>query len=1428
MPFVELAFINFNSDACTDLLFPGNGSTTQNEIYVSGCNGSVPETLNFGPVPVLGAMDWNGDGLTDILVQNGSTFGVYESTGNGLSGLMSTSVPYSASNIYFAFDADGDGLDDFGVWSETSPYPVSYFLHSGDGKPPDLLSSVTDGYGNFAKPTYSSIAQAAYSKGTSASYPDENYVGPLYVVNQTTYSDPSSPSGGTYGQSFNYYSAWMNLEGRGFEGFGSMRTYDSRTGVYDYWFYNPAFPYTGMPTAEYFNFPTVTTRYVQNTLRETELDSTTDSERYFPYISNTTIEHKELGGIENGEQIDTLSKSYTFDSYGNATQIVAVTTDNDPGSPYDGDSWTTTVTNTPDVDTGTWCLRVMSDSQISYIASDGSPSVTRTREYTPDTTECRYTQIETAPSSSYDVTEAFGYDSFGNVKSDSVTGTGMTARVTSANWGTTGQFPMSVTDASGATTQFNYNFNYGLVSSQTDPNSSASDPIVTSWQYGDGFGRLTQETRPDGTYTTYTYNNCESLGGCPMGGNTLALEDYNYNTNGSIETDGTIYYDGLERPIVSKVMMLSGTQWNRNEVRYDSLGRIVQQAFPCVWSAETTPCSYWATINYDLLNRLTEVQRPINQGDSTLQTTSYDYAGDTTTVTDPYDNSRTLIKDVNGWLRQTKDAMGYAVILGYDAAGAKSSVTDSLGNSLWSGTYAYGIAPFLVGERDIDMGAWGYTVDALGERTAWTDAKGQHFSANYDALSRPLTRTEPDLFTQWTWGASATSHNIGKLASVCSGTGSSCSTSNYSESESYDSLGRPFQRSVVIPAMGTYTYTSLYNATTGFLDTLTYPTGSSGKALELKYAYQGGLLQSITDILDSPNVTIWQANAQNPAGQITQETLGNGLQTNRAFDAVTQWLSSVQSGPGGGATIQNLSFLYDEIGNVTQRQDGIHDLSENFYYDNDYRLSYSTLGGTQNLSMTYDVMGDITNKSTVSNNATWTYDAVHLHQVREAGSTAYEYAYDANGNMTSWAGEPITWTSYNYPTKITDTSDSFTFAYAPDRSVWREVQTGGLGATTYRLGSPLMSIVVASSGTTDRNYIYAGNEPVAVDERTSASNTFYYLLTDHQGSISSITNSSAQVALNESFHPDGQRRNPTTWTDPISGSDVSTIQGISPRGYTFKETLEYMNLIAFGGRVGDVFTGRFLSADPHITDPTDPQSYNRYSYAVNNPVTYTDPTGFFPQDPDDNPEGGITTTLPPVPIPAPPINAYCGSNIFCVANTYGGTGVLEGNLANPLYRFGPQPSVAQPPGQQSNPQQSNPTSPTTLPTVTVTATVANDDSGFIDVAAMQNFVVQMNTSSYFHIFAFHVWFPIPGKSRYAPQYGNVNALNTILSRTVDATIGFPQPNGNYYFSSDLGFTVGIDQAGNPTSWNTVIVQPIQTPTESTPGAGVVVTMYPGQ
>jgi RHS repeat-associated protein len=70
-----------------------------------------------------------------------------------------------------------------------------------------------------------------------------------------------------------------------------------------------------------------------------------------------------------------------------------------------------------------------------------------------------------------------------------------------------------------------------------------------------------------------------------------------------------------------------------------------------------------------------------------------------------------------------------------------------------------------------------------------------------------------------------------------------------------------------------------------------------------------------------------------------------------------------------------------------------------------------------------------------------------------------------------------------------------------------------------------------------------------------------------------------------------------------SGSDIR-------RGYTFHEHLEEFNLINMNGRAYDPLLARFLNADPLIQDNTDAQNYNRYSYVLNNPTKYTDPSGY--------------------------------------------------------------------------------------------------------------------------------------------------------------------------------------------------------------------------
>ena len=1260
---VPVSFLNFNSDACTDYLV---GST----IY-AGCSGSTPSTISLGSANVIGAMDWDGDGRTDILVQNGSTIGVYLSTGNGVSSLISTSIPYSSSNVYFTLDANADGLDDLGYWNSSGTY---YYLHNGAGTPPDLLASVTDAFGNSASTTYVSLAQNNYTENGYGTPPQgyETYIGPMYVVSEATFSDPSSASGGTYNQTYQYYEAWNNIQGRGFQAFYAIGYLDSRTGLHTFNEYERTFPSTGMVVENYLQNSSFNLNVTINTLSNplVELSSTPYQQRWFPYFTNGTTTQTEVGGTENGDPITTTSTTYAYDNYGSATSIATTVTDNDPGSPYKTDTWTTTITNTPDESTSPWCLSLLSKSQVAYTDSNNDTPVTITKNLTPDFAHCRYTQIVTQPNTSYTVTEALAFDNFGNVNSYGVTGVGMgnaspATRTTLINWtttaATTGQFPMNVTDPSGAQTQFNYNFSYGLISSVTDPNG-----LAASWQYADGFGRKTKEARPDGTYTTWAYVNCNGTTGCLVGANGLVISHDVYNTNATVQSWGSDYLDQIDRPLMSIQIMMNGTTYSRNELRYDSLGRVSQRSFPCTYSALTTTCTYWTTNTYDVLNRLTQTQRPISSTNSNLQTTSYQYAGRTKTVTDPYSNAKIIVTDVNGWLRQTKDPYGYAVTLAYDAAGNKTGVTDNLSSALWSGTYNYGTSAFLVTSSDMDLGAWSYTVDALGEITVWEDAKNQTFSATYDALSRPLTRTEPDLFTQWTWGSSATNHNIGKLQSVCTGLGANptnCTSSpGYSESETYDSLSRHSTRAIIIPGQtNAFTYTWAYNATTGLLNTLTYPVSTSSYALQLQYGYSSGILQTVTDVSDTPNVTVWQANSTNPTGQVTQETLGNGIVTTRSYDAVTGWLGTAQSGVGGGSTVKNLAFLFDEMGDVTQRQDNNLGLTENIYYDKDYRFSYSQLQGTQNLSVTYDNTGSINSRSDINNGATWTYDPVHKHEVTQVGSTSDVYTYDANGNALTRPGySTMTWSSYNYPTSISTgygpgwtTSETVGFAYGPDRQRWQQTYSGNNTTETTDYIGPLLQLVSSGGALDYRHYIYGETGVVAVYSRKSTGvNTFTYILSDHQSSVASLTNSSGAEVIGESFTAFGTRREATTWSGAPTNTELTTMAGITREGYTSQTALGlWSGLNHMKGRVEDAWAGRMLSADPTIPDPTNTQAYNRFSYVNNNPVTLSDPSGFDPcptcdedgsggpMDEDENEDGETDYSGPETPPPGG--TSYC-------------------------------------------------------------------------------------------------------------------------------------------------------------------------------------------
>ncbi|HVX91249.1 MAG TPA: RHS repeat-associated core domain-containing protein, partial [Candidatus Paceibacterota bacterium] len=98
--------------------------------------------------------------------------------------------------------------------------------------------------------------------------------------------------------------------------------------------------------------------------------------------------------------------------------------------------------------------------------------------------------------------------------------------------------------------------------------------------------------------------------------------------------------------------------------------------------------------------------------------------------------------------------------------------------------------------------------------------------------------------------------------------------------------------------------------------------------------------------------------------------------------------------------------------------------------------------------------------------------------------------------------------------------------------------------------------------------------------------------------------------VKESFTAFGNRRSSCTWSGSPTNGNLTAINAVTRHGYTWHTALGSLGLNDMNGRIQDAVTGRFLSPDPFIPDFGSSQSFNRYSYVQNNPLTRTDPSGY--------------------------------------------------------------------------------------------------------------------------------------------------------------------------------------------------------------------------
>ncbi len=332
----------------------------------------------------------------------------------------------------------------------------------------------------------------------------------------------------------------------------------------------------------------------------------------------------------------------------------------------------------------------------------------------------------------------------------------------------------------------------------------------------------------------------------------------------------------------------------------------------------------------------------------------------------------------------------------------------------------------------------------------------------------------------------------------------------------------------------------------------------------------------------------------------------------RAFDN-RGWLTDIEATASGSSTpnVQDLTYTFDTIGNMGSRTDTNRALTENFGYDALNRLVSSNVNSANLKTIAYDALGNITSKS---DTGTYTYGGVGqpVHGVTAiTGAVTTTFTYDANGNMLTGNNRTITWNAANQPLQITRGGSTVSFAYGPGDA--RIKQTVGT-LTTYYFAAGYLELERDTATAEDRwlNYIHGPSGMVAlVAETISSGNnqtdvTRYYHL-DHLGSIETITDSAGLIAEANSYDSWGARRFETTWADDF----LETLTSETNRGFTSHEHLEEVGLVHMNGRLYDARIGRMISADPNVQAPLNPQNYNRYSYVLNNPLAYVDPSGFF-------------------------------------------------------------------------------------------------------------------------------------------------------------------------------------------------------------------------
>ncbi|GGC87108.1 hypothetical protein GCM10011396_37990 [Undibacterium terreum] len=1097
-----------------------------------------------------------------------------------------------------------------GTWEVFAPIDLAV-----TGQALDRIYQVTNGIGAGGTVEYvDAIPSGVVTQpgNTSWNYPQHasarsgKIARSLSLTNGVSYGSPI-----TRKTTYRYEDPATDVAGRGSLGFAKVIATDELSQISTATTYSQTWPFTGMALVTTVSSGSnVTLSVSKNTPQAASITQTNGQVTYFPYIASNETKRYDL----NSSYMGTTTTNNTYgDGWGNLTsQVVAL----------DNNTYTSTESSVFRNDSANWIIGKPTSTTIKKTDQNSATvSRTSTKDYDAAGLILYETVGPTSGLSTQQLTTTYSRagNNFGlvnkttqtwlnaNVTPTHASATNQTRTVNETIYDSNGRYPSTVKNALGHVETHAYDPATGARLSLTGPNQ-----LTTTWA-ANGFGRVLKESRADGNETRQYQKKCDDS--CPDGAVVANItENFHVSVPGStgdrISVPQITYHDNAGRVIRSLSMGFDGTTIMQDQY-YDSRGRLTLTMRPHYLDDSIYLDRYQ---EYDDLNRVTTLATLDELGAAVYTKTTYQ--GLDVITTNAKNQSRTEHHYLTGKVASVLDAKGGTTSFNYEAFGNLAQTTDPEGNVIKIQYDDMGHKTDLI---DPNLGKIHYDVDALGRTWSQTSPNqkllGKSTTMDFDDLDRMTARYEMDLESHWVYDArsdgTGNGKGIGQLAEAYTITGVK---KDYQRLHNYDSLGRNNQIAQVLTD-GTYTSTQVYDSWNRLLTQQYQRNSDAVKAFDYRYNGMGYQFQVLRG-----NRVLSETRVQDAENRIRGKQLDNGLYQASQFNNNTGRLETAQLTNTANAVHLLESYAYDSLGSVTHRTqywDGVG-FDEVFSYDDLNRISTSDVA-TEHQIYTYTPSGNLLTKSNVGGNATYQYpnpnsnpgiNATTPHGVSSISGIG-NFNYDLNGNLLTGAGRTITWTSFDMPSSIKKGSITDSFVYGPEHQRIRQCKSANGACTSL-----------------DNTIIYAGAQEVEYKNGQATVKTYWpnglgveidkpfqstelnWTHADRLGSPVAITDSNGNVKEKLAYDTWGKRRNfdasvtnGTVTPDSLDGQTDN-------KGFTGHEMLDDLDLVHMNGRVYDPLIAKFLSADPFIQDPTNGQNYNRYSYVLNNPTNFTDPTGF--------------------------------------------------------------------------------------------------------------------------------------------------------------------------------------------------------------------------